>query len=44
MLDALEIGRGWVWTPFTVPARTPELQSALGEDDDTGITSSLKEQ
>jgi hypothetical protein len=45
MSDAIEIGRGWVWTPFVVPARSPDLTGAtpLGPDTDQGITSSLTE-
>ena len=43
--DAIEIGRGWVWTPFVVPARSPDLTGAMPLDADTdqGITSSLTE-
>jgi hypothetical protein len=27
--DAIETGRGWVWTPFIVPLRTPELSTGI---------------
>jgi hypothetical protein len=40
MSDALEIGRGWVWTPFVVPARTAD--GDISSDVYQGITSGIK--
>jgi hypothetical protein len=40
--DAIEIGRGWVWTPFIVPLRTPELSTEIPGDHYQGITATLK--
>ncbi|MEP6702229.1 MAG: hypothetical protein ABJB04_04500, partial [Betaproteobacteria bacterium] len=38
MSDAIEIGRGWVWTPFTVPSRSVDGVIDLSEDVYQGIT------
>ena len=39
--DALEIGRGWVWTPFTVPARAADGDIS-SDDVYQGLTSGIK--
>ena len=41
MTDALEIGRGWVWTPFTVPTKAAEGE--LSNDVYQGLTSGIKQ-
>ncbi len=42
MGEAIEIGRGWVWTPFIVPMRTPEFPGEMPGDLHQGITATLK--
>ena len=39
--DAIEFGRGWVWTPFTVASKTAQRAGDTGPDSKPGMTTRL---
>jgi len=41
--DAIEIGRGWVWAPFTVESRTPLREGDLPGETRQGLTTQSRD-
>ena len=39
--DAIEIGRGWVWTPFAVESKAPQAAAAATSEPGQGMTTRL---